>query len=201
MEHISPFLYLVVPQAVKKRFVSFAPIRRNLDKLVSTADIYPLLKALISGNGTGTILDHDLKYRRTCDEAQIPNEFCPEFRREPLQCEISPLYPSVLSYYSDLSDSNRVNGKCPFQPTIAALKDGVLSLDCGSYENGYYWTEPNAKERLYARDLDAGPVTIDSEFVFAECRSKVDEKIHRNLIVHPRRDNQKVSNAKKVISC
>ncbi|KAK3825146.1 MAG: hypothetical protein J3Q66DRAFT_327056 [Benniella sp.] len=92
IEHMNPYLSVFLPPLVTKNFPSLTQgLKHNQQSLVTGYEIHATLKMLASGvmpeNGDkddvdggawrrGTLFDEKLNPSRTCEEAQIPEEYC-----------------------------------------------------------------------------------------------------------------------------
>ncbi|KAF9571368.1 hypothetical protein EC968_000684 [Mortierella alpina] len=92
IEHMNPYLSVILPPLVTKRYPSLAKgLNHNQQLLVTGFDIYATLKMLASGrmpeNGDddeidggswrkGTLFDEEMDPARNCEQARVPDEYC-----------------------------------------------------------------------------------------------------------------------------
>ncbi|CAO3572089.1 unnamed protein product [Mortierella alpina] len=92
IEHMNPYLSVILPPLVTKRYPSLAKgLQHNQQLLVTGYDIHATLKMLASGrmplNGEddevdggswrrGTLFDEEMDPARNCEQARVPDEYC-----------------------------------------------------------------------------------------------------------------------------
>ncbi|KAF9578075.1 hypothetical protein BGW38_006334 [Lunasporangiospora selenospora] len=92
IEHMNPYLSMILPPSVTKKYPSLARgLKHNQQSLITAHEIHSTLKLIASGNmpekgdqdevdggiwRRGTLFDEELNPARTCEEALVPEEFC-----------------------------------------------------------------------------------------------------------------------------
>ncbi|KAF9271642.1 hypothetical protein BGZ68_003276 [Mortierella alpina] len=92
IEHMNPYLSVILPPLVTKRYPSLAKgLKHNQQLLVTGYDIHATLKMLASGRmpengdedeidgGTwrkGTLFDEKMDPARNCEQARVPDKYC-----------------------------------------------------------------------------------------------------------------------------
>ncbi|KAF8966184.1 hypothetical protein BGZ46_000438 [Entomortierella lignicola] len=90
IEHMNPYLSVMMPPLITKKYPSLARgLAHNQQALVTGFEVYATLKLLASGElfkeddsvdnidlKRGTLFDETLDVSRTCEQANIPEEYC-----------------------------------------------------------------------------------------------------------------------------